>query len=186
MKTFNVLTLIALGLAPVANAQECTTSTTTTTHCTGSAAQLAAPGPEAPPAYPQPTPQPYPSVYQPQLYLPPPAFRSSHVEVRPNTGLMITGAALFGALYLVNAGTAYVSGEGTVAIPVVGPLIYGQNRDDAGLKLFMALDFAAQTTGVVLFAIGALTHHKVTVLDKVAMVPTASSVGAGLSAVGRF
>ena len=69
------------------------------------------------------TPQ-YPSVYAP--YLPP---QTTHVEERPRYGLLATGLALFGATWLLNAAVAYVGDEGRLAIPIVGPLLYGEYED---------------------------------------------------------
>ncbi|MSP61366.1 MAG: hypothetical protein EXR72_13675 [Myxococcales bacterium] len=203
-----LLTLLAASAHAQDAPPECTTTTTTTTTCRGSAAGLAAPGPEqaAPPpaypsypAYPQPTlqqPVMQPPVYQPHLYLQP---ARTHVEERPRYGLMITGLAVFGGSYLINAMIGYSASEWRFAVPVFGPLIFaGHETDryrgnchscDSGDRFLwgmMVFDALVQATGVILFIVGAATKTRVTVFDNVAIVPGVTSGGAGLAALGRF
>jgi hypothetical protein len=189
--------------AQVAAAQECTTTTTTTTTCRGAAAPLAAPPveeqPVAQPTYPQPTyPQPTPQYAPPPAYYVPPLLPpvSTHTELRPRYGLLISGLVIFGADYMLNASIAYISGEGRLAVPVIGPILAGSDVtshgctwDCAGDRMLMALvvfDSLIQATGLILFIAGAVTKTKVTVYDKVAILPSAAPGGVGLAAVGHF
>jgi hypothetical protein len=184
---------------------ECTTTTTTTVTCKGSAAPLAVPAPEQPQAPVAAPPQapvyPYPRLdYEvPRLYMPP---MKSHVEEKPRYGLIIAGATIFGASWLLNVSIAYLAQEGTFAVPVIGPIIWGANNlnksqsgcgdcsiDNAGDRMAMTMlvfDSLVQATGIALLIAGAVTRKKVTVWDNVALLPTAGPSGAGLAAMGTF
>jgi hypothetical protein len=195
-----VLALAAPALAQ--DVPECTTTTTTTTTCKGSAAPLAAPAPEQPvqqaPQYPYPAPPQYaypppPSAYYPPAPMIPPLQLKSHVVERPRYGLIIAGTAIFAATYMINASIAYLASEGTLAIPVVGPIVYASGHqeccssdDNRMLNFWMAMDAIVQAVGLTMTIVGALTHTRVTVFDKVAIVPTATSGAGGLAALGHF
>ena len=189
-------------------AQECTTTTTTTVTCKGSAAPLALPSAQAPdeadapgmpgtgydPRYAPPRgPQLAPPVYipAPAYYAPIPPLRS-HVEEQRRWGLFIAGISVFGVSYLLNASTAYLSGEGMFAVPIAGPLMYADRHnkgDDSGNRFvtsMMVFDTLVQTTGAVLAIVGLATTSKVTVFDRVTFVPTFGAGNTGLAAVGRF
>ncbi len=186
--------LAAACIALPAAAQECTTTTTSSTTCTGSVARLAAPPlDDSIPGY-RPTPQIY--TPPPAFYYPPMAPVTTHDELRPRYGLLAAGLAIFGGTYLLSASVAYVSDEGRLAIPFVGPIIYGAFENhrrcasdcglDGGFTALMVFDTLAQTTGAVLLLAGAIGRKRVTVYDNLAIVPTASSSSAGVAAMGRF
>jgi len=107
----------------------------------------------------------------------------SHVETRPRWGLVITGLALLGGTYLLNASIGYVADEGRLAIPIVGPLLYGEAHGALGL---MVVDSLLQATGAALAVAGAVARVRVTVFDRFALVPTVGPGGGGLAASGRF
>jgi hypothetical protein len=201
-------------LAASAHAQipeaECSTTTTSVT-CKGSAAPLAVPALEQPsppstqwaplPALPPPADAyPQPGYELPRLYVPP---MKTHVEERARLELVVAGAAIFGGSYLLNAMAGYLSQEGTLAIPVLGPILFGQKNismscdhcfdGGAGNRLGMVMlvfDSLVQAAGVTLLIAGAVTKKKVTVFDKdgqsVAVLPTAGSSSAGLVVSGTF
>lgn len=195
---------------------QCTTTTTTTTTCTGTAAPLAvpvAPGPivqppDVPiPIYPAPAyawpPQPYPYPY-PMNLPPPPPPRRARVELQPRYGLVIGGLSMFASVYLWNAAFAYMTREGTLAVPVVGPLLlmsdlnnrhnesccYHDDAADRLLNTILVVDSLVQATGATLFLVGMLTREKVTVWEKgnvkMTIVPTAGMGGGGVGMVGVF
>lgn len=196
---------------------QCTTTTTTTTTCTGTAAPLAVPGAtgaivqpmDVPgPMYPQPAyawpppaqPAPYP---YPMNLPPPPPLRQAHAEMRPRYGLMAGGLSMFGSVYLMNAAFAYMSKEGSLAIPIVGPLVLmgdlnnrNANRcctDDFSNRMagmLLVFDAVVQATGATMFLVGMLTKKKVMVYEKddvkMTLVPTAGAGGGGVGVVGVF
>jgi hypothetical protein len=193
MRTLLVV-LAAASIALPAAAQECTTTTTTSTSCSGGAARLAAPQlDDSIPGY-RPTPQVW--TPSPAFYYPPMAPVTTHVELRPRWSLIAAGLAIFGGTYLLSASVAYVSDEGRLAIPFVGPIIFGAFENhrrcaydcgvDGGFTALMVFDTLAQTTGAVLLLAGAISRKKVTVYDNLSIVPTASPSSAGVAAMGRF
>src|SRR2546430_143010 len=78
------------------------------------------------PAAPAPAPYPVtPCYYVPQPYLPP---MQSHVEERPRYGLVITGLAIFGGVYIWNLMAAMMADDWRPAIPIIGPFILMADR----------------------------------------------------------
>jgi hypothetical protein len=199
------LALLAAVLlsAPLALADEngpaqdsCTTTTTTTTRCTGSAAPLAAPGPElAQQPAPQPAPAPYyapppgyypgPGYVAPQPYFMPPPVKT-HIEQRPMWGLVGAGLGVFGGVYFWNVLAASLASDWRPAIPIVGPFLLMGDRDLKDLQGLLALDGILQGAGAVMILVGAVMKKNVTVYDKVSIVPAVNANGAGLAAMGQF
>ncbi len=186
--------LLAVAARAQETTPECTTVTTTTVTCKGSAAPLAVPAaePPAPARIAQPFPRLDDEVPDARLYLPP---QRSHVEEQPRYGLLVTGLAIFGANYLMNLSVAYLGGETTFAIPVAGPVLWGSrsgNSDcsdcssDRSMMGLLVFDSLVQAAGLAMALAGALTRSRVTVFDKVAFAPMAGPGGSGLAVMGSF
>jgi hypothetical protein len=160
-----------------------------------------APAPAAPtvmvpaPAYPYAQPYYPPQPYFPPAYAPAPPVNVREVE-RPRYGLMTAGLVVFGASWTFNALGGWLGNEWRVAVPVAGPLMYANTIDTSdptnlGARLavtMLVFDSLIETAGVAMFLAGALTHHRVRIMERaqVVVLPTASYASAGLAAVGRF
>ena len=130
---------------------------------------------------------------QPRRYAQPP--RLFHEEMQPNYGLMVAGLVIFGASWSINAASAYVADEWKLAVPLIGPFMetqnvytgrgYEANRMLVGLLVF---DGLIETTGAIMLVAGAVTHHKVRVVDRprVSVVPAVAPGFNGIAAIGRF
>lgn len=112
-----------------------------------------------------------------------------------NTGLIVTGAAVFGASYLMSTGIGAIasdvdptSGAAFMFVPVVGPVIWAVTDGTSASGAYaLALDSVAQTTGVVLFALGLNgTQGWERNSTKLLFTPRASADGVGLQASGTF
>src|SRR5258706_15911712 len=108
-------------------------------------------------------------------------------------GLMTAGLIIFGASWTVNAVTAYVAEEGKLAIPIVGPILiaadYNDNHSDSRIVTTgLVLDALVETAGFAMALAGMLAKHKVKVYDqpKITVLPSASSGGLGVAALGHF
>lgn len=177
----------AVAPAPAAEEAVCTTTTTTSVTCKGAAAPLAAPPRDEPAPYPT-TPAPAPTAPPPgyAAYIPPPVYylppMKTHVEERPRYGLIGAGLGIFGGIYIWNLTAAMIVGDWRPAVPVIGPFIIMADRHADGLQGLLLVDGLGQLAGAILTIAGAASRVKVTVYDKVAIVPT----GAGVAAFGRF
>lgn len=176
---------------------------------------------QAPPPPPAPAPvvvQPAPAQPSTQVIetAPPAATTVSpeaapHRSWRPNRTLLMTGLVLFGAPYVASVGVAATSGhtgDGNLAVPVLGPWLdmgarpgcsdSGNGAPDCGTEtgndVLLAADGILQTVGA-LEIIGAFVfpeHYDVTTITtgkNTQMTFTPSRVGYagyGLSAVGDF
>ena len=201
-------------LAPPARADETAECTTTVTvRCRGAVAPLALPPVEVPPAVAAPTmaaPQlTYPRYpYAPAWVPPPPA--TMHTEERRNWGLFSAGLSIFLGSYLLNAAVAYLTDDGRLAVPIIGPLLLIDQRrphvatpatdcfdcqpvelhdspssSERGFAVLMVFDALVQTTGAVLAITGLATTRKVKVFDRLTVLPAGGN-GPGLTLSGSF
>jgi hypothetical protein len=210
MNTTRLVVLVAT-LAPVAaRAQEdpgeCTT--TTTVHCTGAAAKYAVPGAVAPQAAPQPPP---PVIAPPPVYYPPQPmmvnlklgdgwqlvqhsdgswWRERSVSTA-STGMVTTGAILFGATWLATGIASMTSDHSSGAMgwwPVIGAWINAAASDSCyncsnGLATTLyVLDGLAQAGGFVTLLVGLAAGPKKIERQPIRFVPTFG----GAAAVGQF
>ncbi|WP_434041027.1 MULTISPECIES: hypothetical protein [Sorangium] len=122
-----------------------------------------------------------------------------HPETRVRKGLVISGAIVFGTVYLFTAiggGDAVYRGSPGYAalfVPVAGPfLTLATTRQDDLETMALVLDGLVQATGAALLLPGLLVPKTVLVRDDVGkafVVPAPMSFGpssAGLGLVGRF
>jgi hypothetical protein len=187
------------------------------------APEVAAPAPaqSPPPGYPQypagappyqqvPGQEPQP-IYAPQgpVAWPPyiktweegqPVPYGYHPETRARKGLVITGAVLFGVLYLLStliasANDSSYDGNRYTAlwIPVAGPFIQaGASNNASGDREIFVLDGVAQAAGVTMLVLGLAFPRHILVrndLLSVSFLPAPMKVGhdgGGLGLVGRF
>jgi hypothetical protein len=121
------------------------------------------------------------------------------VVKRTRKGLLIGGAAAFGASYGISILTAAIGedvssdGHNEVAalwIPVAGPFLQMANTDSATLRLFLAGLGAAQTTGAILLYYGLTTKKRVLVRNDIVgsmtFTPMAGDGTAGMLLSGQF
>jgi hypothetical protein len=153
-----------------------------------------------PPGYPPPTNYAPPPGYPPPGYPPPPSYPpppnmmpvTYHEELRPRYGLMIGGLIMFGATYFPTALAGWVAGQGTLAIPVVGPIVYASlhvNNSDFGGRFLTAVlvtDSLLQVAGVTMAIVGGVTKQRVRVRDRFVVAPLITGQQFGLAAAGRF
>ncbi|WP_437284137.1 hypothetical protein [Sorangium sp. So ce406] len=173
-----------------------------------------APPPAPPPVQAQPLPAP-PAPPPPGYYAAPgvppagpkvlpwregePVPPGYHPEERVRKGLVISGAIVFGTVYLFTAigGADAVyrgsSGYAALFVPVAGPfLTLATTRQDDLETMALVLDGLVQVTGAALLLPGLLVPKTVLVRDDVSkafVVPAPMSFGpssAGLGLVGRF
>lgn len=130
------------------------------------------------------------------------------VASRPKYGLIIGGAATFGAVYLATAGLTALGngvdctlhnhaggcgGERVLFVPVVGPLIHLAKSDQVGAWFFgpgLVMSSLAQLTGLTLLVIGALVPERVASSasdrQRYSLAPYVSTTGGGLQALVRY
>ncbi len=123
-----------------------------------------------------------------------------HPEARARKGLVITGAVLFGVLYLLSTLVAAANDnsydnnrDSALWIPVVGPFIQlGSSTNVSGDNEIFVLDGLAQTAGVTMLVLGLAFPRHILVRNDLAtmsFVPAPMRVGregGGLGLVGRF
>lgn len=122
-----------------------------------------------------------------------------HPETRVRKGLVISGAIVFGTVYLFTAigGADAVyrgsSGYAALFVPCAGPfLTLATTRQDSLERVGLVLDGLVQITGAALLLPGLLVPRTVLVRDDVSkafVLPAPMSFGpnsAGLGLVGRF
>jgi hypothetical protein len=167
--------------------------------------------PQAPPGAPyQQVPGP-PPAYAPQVPIAWPRYIKDweegqpvpygyHPEARAKKGLVITGAVLFGVLYLLSTLVAAANDDSynenrysALWIPVVGPFIQlGSSTNASGDDQIFVLDGLAQTAGVTMLVLGLAFPRHILVRNDLAtmsFVPAPMRVGhdgGGLGLVGRF
>jgi hypothetical protein len=157
---------------------------------------------------------PAPSTYAPPAavpYAPAPSYQLRY-EKRTRWGLLASGAIVFGVVWSLNLLGAYVSAEGSLAVPLVGPLLFATRHNqraaiscapsysdipamdcgrpdntDRSLTGLLVIDALAQATGIALLLAGAISKRRVAVFElapgvRMSLVPA----GAGLAAVGTF
>ena len=168
--------------------------------------------PQGYPQYPPPN-QQYPGA--PTMYPPPAAWPryikdwqegqpvpyGYHPETRARKGLVITGAVLFGVLYLLSTlvasenSSSYDGSERYTAlwIPVVGPFIQmGRSTNANGDAQMFFLDGVAQTAGVTMLVLGLAFPRTILVrndLGSISLLPAPMRIGhdgTGLGLVARF
>jgi hypothetical protein len=175
-----------------------------------------------PPNYPQSPPQYPPGAPYEQVPGPPPTYVPQgpiawpryikdwdegqpvpygyHPETRARKGLVITGAVLFGVLYLLSTLIAAANDDSynnnrysALWIPVVGPFIQlGSSSNVSDDNQMFVLDGLAQTAGVTMLVLGLAFPRHILVRNDLAtmsFVPTPMRVGhdgGGLGLVGRF
>jgi hypothetical protein len=129
-----------------------------------------------------------------------------HVETRIRKGLVITGAAVFGGLYVlsfltaasIHANNGY-NDDGTrstrnddgafLFVPIVGPFLQMTKTDTAWANVFLAIDGAAQAGGALMFILGMASPKTVLVrndLAEVHVLPMTVGTGGGAGLSGRF
>jgi hypothetical protein len=127
-----------------------------------------------------------------------------HEETRVRKGLVITGAVLFGTLYLYNAFFASIGQDaansssgsggdnkvGWLYLPVLGPFLEMTETSSATLHFLLVLDGVAQGVGVTML-VSALMYPKHLLvrndLATMTVVPMKIGMdGQGLGLVGRF
>jgi len=123
-----------------------------------------------------------------------------HPETRARKGLVITGAVLFGVLYLLSTLVASANDSSydgnhysALWIPVAGPFIQaGATNNASGDREMFVLDGLAQAAGVTMLVLGLAFPRTILVrndLLSVSFVPAPMKVGhdgGGLGLVGRF
>jgi hypothetical protein len=123
-----------------------------------------------------------------------------HPETRAKKGLVITGAVLFGVVYLLSTLVASVDDNSydgnrysALWIPIIGPFIQlGSNGNASGDNETLVLDGLAQAAGVTMLVLGLAFPRHILVrndLTSISFVPTPMRVGhegGGLGLVGRF
>lgn len=190
---------VGLGAPTLAMAQEpvpvpaqvqasTTTSTTTsTTYATTTAVTTSAPVPVA-------TPRPgamFALPATPCMTSCEPVEIISRYEAKPRYALMISGGAVFGALWLLTAlPMSTIGRDAKLAIPIVGPFIMATKLDGGGtdnvLKFWLSIDGLAQAAMLTMFIAGGMSKHRVPVYERMIVLPSASPNGASLTAIGRF
>jgi hypothetical protein len=108
-----------------------------------------------------------------------------------NLGLMAAGLGVFAGTYTINAATAYAFGEGKLAIPVAGPVVYMATLDqhrglDRGMTALLAMDAMVQAGGVVLAVVGAATRRPARLPAGLRVGASASSGGGSVALGGTF
>jgi hypothetical protein len=167
--------------------------------------------PQAPPGAPYQQVPAAPPTYAPQVPIAWPRYIKDwqegqpvpygyHPEPRARKGLVITGAVLFGVLYLLSTLVATANDDSynqnrysALWIPVIGPFIQlGSSTNVSGDNQIFVLDGLAQTAGVTMLVLGLAFPRQILVRNDLAtmsFVPTPMRVGhdgGGLGLVGRF
>jgi hypothetical protein len=106
---------------------------------------------------------------------------------------MSAGLIIFSIPWTFTSIYGYVSNDGVLAVPVLGPVIWaGQqhvDQSDVGGRMAtmgLAFDTLLQAGGLAMAIAGAATKHKIRVRDRVTIAPAASPQGATLAVAGRF
>lgn len=124
----------------------------------------------AAPVYAQPYQQPQQPVYAPQQPLQGRRLRAPYVEGAPmppggvlverrRTGLVISGAVMFGAPWISTLLIGVAFDEGLVGIPVIGPLLYLGNGERLG-DTMIVLDSLLQAGGLTMFVLGMVMKRR--------------------------
>ncbi len=106
---------------------------------------------------------------------------------RPRLALLIPGSALFVVTYLPLVVGGLANGNGTICIPIVGPILNARGAD--GLTGFYDAAFAfGQTSGLALIAMSLIWPERWLVSGDgtVAVVPMMNTHSYGLSVAGKF
>ena len=124
-----------------------------------------------------------------------------HHETRVRKGMVISGAVVFGVLYLYSAFAAAVgedisteTGGGNKAawmyLPVFGPFLEMTETDSASLRYILMLDGLAQAAGAALLVAGVMYPKHLLVRNDLAtmtVVPMRIGLeGSGMGLIGRF
>lgn len=121
------------------------------------------------PVYAQPYQQPQPA-YAPQQPLQGRRLRAPYVEGAPmppggvlierrRTGLIVSGAVMFGVPWITTLLTGVAFEEGAVGIPVIGPLLYlgiGERAADT----MLVVDSLLQAGGLTMFILGMVVKRR--------------------------
>ena len=110
------------------------------------------------------------------------------VRMKRRIGLGITGAAIFGGTYMINAVVATL-GVPNLYIPIAGPIVEAVSaRSGDGPAYVAVLDSLVQAGGLAMMIAGFATKKRALIYrdTEVAFAPYAGSGGAGLFAMGRF
>ena len=78
---------------------------------------------------------------------------------RRRTGLIISGAVMFGAPWITTLLTGVAFDEGALGIPIIGPLLYLGSGERLGDTLIV-LDSLLQTGGLTLFILGMVMKRR--------------------------
>ncbi|MGE0787572.1 MAG: hypothetical protein AB7S26_17995 [Sandaracinaceae bacterium] len=178
--------------------------------------QAAPPQGDVPPQYqthPYPQPQPYQPQFQPQPYVQPQPVPqpTEHTRSRPIWGLVASGAAVLGVFYFLHAvlvsplaGWSLDFGLqpewGTFrwlgVIPLAGPWIQAAIKpgswDDDGWAGYLLATGLLQAAGLAMLLVGVLVQETETYYAdlgggvELGVLPTVTTEGAGLMALGRF
>lgn len=197
----------ALAAQPLAFAQEAPQlpppiqTTTSTTVSTTTAVTTAVPGAPvaAPPVFVVPPP-PSADPSAPQWALPVPTCEHACEKAvpvvvsyrsTPRYGMVISGATVFGALYLwTTIPMLLATDDLKTALPIVGPWILASSMSDRGdqppYKFLLALDGVAQAAMLALFIGGLASRRQTPVYEKMLLLPSVNPAAAGLTAIGRF
>lgn len=119
-----------------------------------------------------------------------------HVETQIRKGLVIAGACVFGATYLLTVVVAAEAGKGAeiLYVPVVGPFVAAGvlakgGELGASLAPVFILDGVAQLAGVGMFIAGMVAQKQVLVRNDVSfqVLPTPLGKGGlGLTVIGQM
>lgn len=165
-----------------------------------------------PQPYPQPYPQPSPQPYyaQPQPYAQPAPPPQTRTEMRPNLGLVITGAVMLAVSWIIHgalispfAGYSLDLGfqdqwatfRATGFIPLAGPWVQlavkpnGTGSD--GWGPYLVVDGVLQAAGLTMLILGLVLQEEHTVVARAdapsfAIAPMIGPALTGLAASGRF
>jgi hypothetical protein len=117
----------------------------------------------------------------------PPGYRPA---TRSRRGLLITGAAIFGSMYMMSVLAGGTDSSLTpLYVPVLGPFLQIATGHDDGANGLLMLDGLGQAAGAVMLLIGATTTKTVLVrndLAEVRIAPTVTKTGSGIGLVGTF
>jgi hypothetical protein len=122
-----------------------------------------------------------------------------HPVQKARTGLIVGGAVMLGTLWLLSAMVAAISsdanqgngGDNALFVPAVGPFIQMGSTSSATGNLFLAIDGAVQTGGLVMLIYGITSPKTVLMRNDLATAPIVLPIrvghdGYGLGLVASF
>jgi hypothetical protein len=126
-----------------------------------------------------------------------------HVETRPRKGLVVSGAIVFGSLYVISAsvaGSSKRTGDGYLLIPVLGPFVDLATRSencsyptsgycvstDSTERFWLTFDGIGQAAGATLLIVGLAAQERMLERDDVPLTGKRASTFAWTFAPRSF